>query len=314
MAQPLIDLVEQFCIFQRKQRGKTEGGVKTYQWNLSQFLEFVRGRRGRPACLGDMEPATIQAWMDSMAAADLALGTMRVRQSTLSSLCAFLVKRGHLENNPVARLDRPPHRREAPRQVPGTAIMDTLVKAARQRQRPRDLAIFLILRYSGMRRESVATLRVRNLDRRWGLRNVPVKGGKTRDIPLPAAVMQYLDGYVTQFLHTEVEAVKPDTPLFWSTYGQRRQGIVRRPMEGKNIWRLCKIYGRHIGYPMLKPHDLRHGVAMEVYEQHHDLEQVRGLLGHKSIETTQLYAQIRPAALKHAVDFYESKALDVLSS
>ena len=29
MAQPLTDLVEQFCNFQRKQRGKTEGGVKT---------------------------------------------------------------------------------------------------------------------------------------------------------------------------------------------------------------------------------------------------------------------------------------------
>ena len=28
MAQQLIDLVEQFCNFQRKQRGKTEGGVK----------------------------------------------------------------------------------------------------------------------------------------------------------------------------------------------------------------------------------------------------------------------------------------------
>jgi hypothetical protein len=39
--------------------------------------------------------------------------------------------------------------------------MDALVKAAQQRQRPRDPAI--ILRYSGMRRESVATLRVRNL-------------------------------------------------------------------------------------------------------------------------------------------------------
>ncbi len=48
MAQPLTDLVEQFCTFQRKQRGKTEGGVKTYQWNLMQFLEAVRGRRGRP--------------------------------------------------------------------------------------------------------------------------------------------------------------------------------------------------------------------------------------------------------------------------
>jgi len=28
-------------------------------------------------------------------------------------------------------------------------------------------------------------------------------------------------------------------------------------MTGKNIWRLCKVYGRLIGYPMLKPHDLR---------------------------------------------------------
>lgn len=168
-------------------------------------------------------------------------------------MCAFLVKRGHLDTNPVARLDRPPHRREAPRQVPGSAIMDALVKAAQQRQRPRDLAIFLILRYSGMRRESVATLRVRNLDRRWGLRNVPEKGGKTRDIPLPAAVMQVLDRYVTQYLPTEVDDTKPDMPLFWSTFGQRRQGLVRRPMEGMNVWRLCKSYGRLIGYPLLKP-------------------------------------------------------------
>jgi site-specific recombinase XerD len=115
MAQTLIDLVEQFCAFQRKQRGKTERGVGTYRWDLGQYVAFVARRRGRPACVGDLEPATIQAWMDSMAAADLALGTKRVRQTTLSSLCAFLVKRGHLDTNPVARLDRPPHRREAPR-------------------------------------------------------------------------------------------------------------------------------------------------------------------------------------------------------
>ncbi len=36
---------------------------------------------------------------------------------------------------------------------------------------------------------------------------------------------------------------------------------------------------------MLKPHDLRHGVALEVLEQHHDLEQVRALLGHARLDT-----------------------------
>jgi integrase/recombinase XerD len=65
-------------------------------------------------------------------------------------------------------------------------------------------------------------------------------------------------------------------------------------MTGKNIWRLCKVYGRLIGCPTLKPHDLRHGVAMEVLEQHHDLEEVRALLGHARIDTTQVYASIRP--------------------
>jgi integrase/recombinase XerC len=72
-------------------------------------------------------------------------------------------------------------------------------------------------------------------------------------------------------------------------------------------------YGRLIGYPMLKPHDLRHGVAMEILETQHDHEAVRAMLGHVRLETTQIYAHIRPAQLKRAVEFYEAKALDALS-
>ena len=150
MAQQLVEWVEQFCLFQRKQRGKTEGGVKTYRWNLEQFLSFVRRREGRLARAGDLTPETVQAWMDEMASADLSLSTMRARQSTVSSLCTWLVKRNVLSTNPVLQLDRPPQRREAPKQVPGPAIMDALVQAARARRRPRDVAIFLILRYTGM--------------------------------------------------------------------------------------------------------------------------------------------------------------------
>jgi site-specific recombinase XerD len=175
------------------------------------------------------------------------------------------------------------------------------------------VAIFLILRYTGMRRESVATLRVHHLDGTWGLRGVRVKGGKKRDIPLPAAVMQFMSVYVEHFLVRHVERIEPDTPLFWSSWGRRGVGKTRAPMTGKNIWRLCKVYGRMIGYPELKPHDLRHGVAMEVLEQHHDLEQVRALLGHARIDTTQIYASIRSPQLKRAVSFYEEQATRMLT-
>ena len=190
--------------------------------------------------------------------------------------------------------------------------MDALVEAAKERRRPRDVAIFLVLRYTGMRRESVATLRVHHLDGTWGLRGVRVKGGTKRDIPLPAAVMQFLRAYVERMLVRHVEKIDPDTPLFFSSWGRRGIGKTRAPMIGKNIWRLCKVYGRLIGYPELKPHDLRHGVAMEVLEQHHDLEQVRALLGHARIDTTQIYTSIRPPQLKRAVSFYEEQATRML--
>jgi site-specific recombinase XerD len=163
-----------------------------------------------------------------------------------------------------------------------------------------------------MRRESVATLRVRHLDAAWGLRGVRVKGGKTRDIPLPTAVTQFLQAYVEGTVAKDMHT--SDTPLFWSTWGRRSGGKTRAPMTGQNIWRLCKVYGRLIGYPMLKPHDLRHSVALEVLEQHHDLEQVRALLGHARLDITQVYTTLRPPQLKRAVAFYEEQAQQILGS
>jgi len=53
---------------------------------------------------------------------------------------------------------------------------------------------------------------------------------------------------------------------------------------------------------------------MGILEHQHDLEAVRAMLGDVRIDTTQTYAQIKPAQLKRAVEFYEGKALDILSS
>jgi hypothetical protein len=52
-----------------------------------------------------------------------------------------------------------------------------------------------------MRRESVATLKVKHLDRTGWLRGVLVKGGTTRDIPLPESVVAYLLTYAKEVLH-----------------------------------------------------------------------------------------------------------------
>ena len=44
------------------------------------------------------------------------------------------------------------------------------------------------------------------------------------------------------------------------------------------------------------------------------LKQVRALLGHARIDTTQIYARIRPPQLKQTVGFYEARANQLLST
>ena len=70
---------------------------------------------------------------------------------------------------------------------------------------------------------------------------------------MPSAVLRFLEVYVEKVLGKECERVTSDTPLFWSSWGRRGMGKAHAPMTGKNVWRLCKTYGRLIGYPELKP-------------------------------------------------------------
>jgi len=85
MTRPLVGLVQQFCQYEFKQRGKTKEGVQTARWSLKRFLLFVRDRSGKIARLSDLTGASILERMDDMAARDLSVSNMRTRQSTLSS-------------------------------------------------------------------------------------------------------------------------------------------------------------------------------------------------------------------------------------
>lgn len=84
-----------------------------------------------------------------------------------------------------------------------------------------------------MRRETVATLRVGHLDGDWGLRAVPVKGGKFQDIPVPAIVMRFLTACVVRVLAPGLGTVTNETAIFWSSWGRKHVGKIRQPMTGR---------------------------------------------------------------------------------
>ena len=158
MTRPLVELVEQFCQYQLKQRGRTEGGVQTARWNLEQILVFVRMRYGKVARLSDLNRTMIQEWMDDMAAKDLSVSSMRTRQSTLSSFCTWLVKREVLTgqsgfwHGSSATSDR------TAEAGPDAGLDGCADRGGAKTATAAGYCHFLILRFTGMRRASVATL------------------------------------------------------------------------------------------------------------------------------------------------------------
>lgn len=152
---------------------------------------------------------------------------------------------------------------------------------------PRDRAIITLFFYAGLRCNELRMLDVEDLDFEAGTVFVRfAKRSKQRIVPLHAEVADALQGYLGD---------RRTGPLFLSS---RRQRISLRRLRS-----LTKALGQLAGLRKdLHPHALRHSFAVALLDASVDLETIRDLLGHESIETTSIYLHCSTARRRAAVD------------
>ena len=202
---------------------------------------------------------------------------------SLKLFFGWQLQQGEISGDPTSSLTFPkPHSR--PLEVLTTAEVETLYAACGTLKERALLSLFY---GCGLRRSEAENLDMGDVHFRSGLLYVREgKGGKRRVVPLSAKVGKDLQDYVLNERYSQ-----PNESAFLCNCHGRRA-------SGSSMNRLLKKVLKRTG--IIKPislHNLRHSVATHLLANGMAVEQVRDFLGHKHLESTQLYTRINPQQL-----------------
>ncbi len=198
----------------------------------------------------------------------------------------WLTRAHHILANPAADLELP----RQPKRLPGRILSRQEVEAVLREADPgtaqglRDRALLELLYATGIRRSEAASLGLYDPDLLRGVLWVRHgKGGRQRVVPLGTRATAWLDKYLTasrpELLATDTQA------LFLTDYGE--------PMRADKIADKVRRYMDFAGIPKGgSTHLLRHACATHMLEGGADIRFIQALLGHTSLETTEIYTHV----------------------
>ena len=142
--------------------------------------------------------------------------------------------------------------------------------------------ILMTLYGTGLRREELCRLKVTDVDsQRMVIHVRRGKGGRDRDVPLSARLLEVLRAYW--------KWKKPKTYLFPGYYAARQN----KPISSHTVWYAVAEAARRAGIQKkVSPHLLRHSWATHLLERGTDLKTIQVLLGHVDLEATTIYLHL----------------------
>ena len=146
----------------------------------------------------------------------------------------------------------------------------------------RDRAILETLYATGLRISELISLTPDNLHGREEYIRVVGKGGRERIVPVGSKALEWIERY-----GKEVRSGW-DRRMAVEIFLNQRGGRLTR----QGVWKLIRRYGEMAGIKGLSPHTLRHSFATHLVERGADLRTVQMMLGHSSINTTEIYTHM----------------------
>lgn len=275
-------LVEQFLNYLRYERNRSEQTVIRYEKSLRIFQDYFAGVE-EGLTWASVDADLIRAWIESLMDKGFEATSVNADLAALRTFFRFALSRGLVDHDPARHVIGPKKKKPLPQFLKENEMETLLDRTQWDDNKFKDVrarTIILLFYETGLRRAELQGLNDADVDLAAMQLKVTGKRNKQRIVPFGEELSEALQHYMKV---RDEQVPRLTEALFVSEKGLRITTSAIYVTVRENLSKVCMLKKR-------SPHVLRHTFATAMLNHDAGIESVRQLLGHESLDTTQIYA------------------------
>lgn len=288
-----IKEIEEFKEYLKYSLNYSDKTITSYEQDIISFYYFIFSEG---VDIDDVDMQIIRNYLSTQIEKGISKRTLCRRLSCYRHYYSFLLDKGYVHDNCFVFVHSPKKEIRYPRALYLEQI-ETLFERNRERSDHlmlRDQVILELLYASGMRASEFVNVKIQDIDFRNRSIRIIGKGNKERIVPFTKSASLTMKEYLKDCRPLLLAKNKREYNLDFFILNDQGKKLTTRGLEYilKNIEKLTGCnYDLH-------PHLFRHSFATHLLEGGADLRVIQELLGHESLNTTQVYTHVTEENIK----------------
>ncbi len=289
-----IDIIKNFADYLTLERGMSPNSIEAYCRDVDKLAFYSEGIL-KNRNFEEITTEELAAFIEWIARLGMKPRSQARILSAVKQLYRYLLFEDIIEDTPADTIQCPKMGMMLPN-VLSVEEIDSIEAAIdlSSNEGERNRAIIETLYSCGLRVSELINLKTTDINPEEGFIKVTGKGNKTRLVPISHTALEYINYYVEKMRnHIAVNNENKDY-LFLNRRGRKLTRVM--------IFTIVKQLVEAAGVDKnVSPHTFRHSFATHLVEGGADLRAVQEMLGHESIQTTEIYTHLDSSYLRDEI-------------